>query len=109
MKTLSPNDFGSFTADEINKIKIDEVVQSIKGELKQSLVHARLEALGVDVELTTSKTGYGGKRLWFKCPICKCRVGVLFHHPLNQLIGCRICLSIRYRKQRYKGMIESEI
>jgi hypothetical protein len=110
MKSMNPNDLGSFlTVENIQKIKIDDVVRSIKGELKESLVNARLEALGVSVALTTSATGYGGKRLWFMCPLCNNRVGVLFNHPIKQLIGCRKCLSIRYAKQRYKGMIEADI
>lgn len=110
MNAMPPNDLGSFlTVEEIQKVKIDDIVRSIKGELKKSLVLARLEALGISVTLTTSKTGFGGKRLWFECPSCEARVGVLFRHPISEKIGCRKCTSIHYRTQRYKGMLESSL
>jgi hypothetical protein len=60
---------------------------------------------GIKVELTTSKTYVGGVRYWFKC-LCGRRVGVLFVHPISNILGCRECLGLEYRKRRYKGMEE---
>jgi hypothetical protein len=69
---------------------------------------SQLKMMGIDVELIAAETRFNGVRFWFKCPLCQRRVGVLFKHPLSQAIGCRLCLNLRYRKQRYKGMIEGK-
>lgn len=61
---------------------------------------------GFDVEMTTSNTGFGGKRIWFKCPMCQKRIGIVYQHPINSQIGCRSCLNIDYRKRMHKGMVE---
>jgi hypothetical protein len=47
--------------------------------------------------------------LWFKCPLCGSRVGVLFRHPAANTVGCRRCLKLEYRKRRYKGMVENTL
>jgi len=109
MKTLNPNDLGkTFLVEECSKIKIEDFLKQYRGKLKERILSSELEASGWNIELTTSQTHYNGMRLWFKCPLCTARVGVLFRHPLNNAIGCRKCLKLEYRKRRYKGMIESK-
>jgi hypothetical protein len=58
------------------------------------------------VHLTLSLSPRGGKRLWFICPTCRRRVGVLYHK--NGLpFRCRTCCKLAYpsqyrsRKQSY--------
>jgi len=109
MKTLNPNDLGkTFLVEECSKIRIEYFLRQYRDKLKERVLSSELEAQGWSIELTTSQTHYNGVRLWFKCPLCALRVGVLFRHPLNNTIGCRKCLKLEYRKRRYKGMIESK-
>lgn len=104
---MKPNDLGKkFLVEECQKISVNLFLREARCGLKKTLISSKLEAQGLAVQLTTSKTGFGGIRYWFECPICKVRIGVLYAHPLNQQIGCRQCLGLEYRKIRYKGMIE---
>lgn len=105
---INPYDLGEFQLiDGALKISIDELVDRVKKELKIRLLQAKIEALGIEVSLTTSKTRFNGDRFWFLCPICYIKVGVLYKHPLQDILGCRNCLELKYRKQRFKGMIEA--
>lgn len=104
---LHPYNLGSFLVSEnCDKIKIDELVHNAQKVLKMRLLQSQIDAFGADVNLTTSKTKFNGERFWFSCPNCKKRVGVLYKHPVDETIACRICLNLKYRKQRFKGMIE---
>ena len=105
---INPYDLGDFQLTEnAMRINIDELVDRVKKELKIRLLQAQIEALGIEVQLTTSKTRFNGDRFWFLCPICQIKVGTLYKHPLQNLLGCRNCLELKYKKQRFKGMIES--
>jgi hypothetical protein len=76
-------------------------------KLKEILLTSDISASNVPICFTTSTTGFGGTRYWFACPVCSRRAGVLFIHPLSHQVGCRTCLGLSYRKQRYKGMAET--
>jgi hypothetical protein len=105
---MSPNDFGKkILAENCRKIKISEMLREVKRKLKRQLLKYEIEAEGIVVELAESKTGFGGKRFWFTCPLCKRRIGVLYKYPVSQGLGCRRCLKLDYRKHRFKGMIEA--
>ena len=102
--SINQRDLGfSLVAENCQKIKIEDLVREAKKTLKVRLVEAQIEALGVSLQLTTSKTRFNGERLWFVCPLCSKRVGTLFS---NGSVGCRKCLGLVYKKQRYKGMLE---
>ena len=106
---ISPYDLGEFQlVDTAQRINIDELVNRVKKELKIRLLQAKIEALGIEVQLATSKTRFNGDRFWFLCPICQIKVGTLYKHPLQDILGCRNCLALKYRKQRFKGMVEFE-
>ncbi len=106
MKSITPNDFGnSSLVEQCAKIKIDDLVREAGGQVKAALLASQLEALGVKAGLVTSSTRFGGKRFWFRCN-CGRRVGVLYYNPVSRGFGCRTCLGLKYKKQRYKGMIE---
>lgn len=108
MKMLNPNDLGKkYLVEEYQKIRIEDFLKTYRNKLKELILTSELEVSGLTIELTTSKTCYNGIRFWFKCPLCNKRSGVLYKHPLTNKIGCRQCLSLEYRKRRYKGMIEA--
>lgn len=70
MKSLSPNDY--------RKIYINKYVKTAKEALVKFLVNSDITANGVGIDIATSKTTYGGHRLWFSCPKCNRRCGILY-------------------------------
>ncbi|MCX6722461.1 MAG: hypothetical protein NT094_00125 [Candidatus Staskawiczbacteria bacterium] len=107
---MKPNDLGKkLLVEECQKIEINTFLRIARLELKKALISSKFEAQGIDIKLLTSKTGFGGLRYWFKCPMCHRRVGTVFVHAINQNLGCRACLNLEYKKRRYKGMIESAL
>ena len=86
--------------EDCQKIRIDELVRTAQAVLKKRLVEAQIDALGIEVKLTTTKTRFNGERFWFSCPNCTKRIATLYKHPMTQQIGCRNCLDISYKKQR---------
>lgn len=105
---MRPNDLGKkLLVEECQKVDINTFIQSAKLKLIETLIRSELEAGSIAIKLTTSKTGFGGIRYWFKCPLCEQRVGTLFSNPISQNLGCRRCLNLEYRKRRYKGMVEN--
>jgi hypothetical protein len=104
---IKPNDLGKFLiAEQCQKINIDDIVRQVNKEAKQQILQSNIEVMGLKLNLLTSNTRFDGKRYWFSCPICNNRVGVIYRDPVSLQIGCRKCLKIQYRKQRFKGMIE---
>ncbi len=105
---MSPNDLGKkFIVEECQKLSIRDYIRGFKNNFKEALIKSVLEIAKKPIELTTSKTGFGGFRYWFKCPICQRRIGSLFIHPLSREVGCRECLDLEYRARRFKGMVEN--
>lgn len=102
---MTSNDLGKFTVETCNQISILSVLKKIRKSLKESDVRIG----NYEIQLTTSKTGGGGTRYWFKCPNCKRRVRDLYQHPVKNIVGCRKCLKISYYKTRYKGMLEEKL
>ena len=49
------------------------------------------------VRLTRTTCHYGGARLWFACPVCQHRVGVLFLR--SGRFACRTCQRVAYASQ----------
>lgn len=106
-QSLPPNDFGnSLLSENCQKLSVNQVVRQYQRQWQQQLSEATVEVMNTPVQFTQSKMNHGGKRLWFTCPQCSRRCGMLFQHPMSENIGCRQCMGIQYRKSRYKGMIE---
>ena len=82
-------------------MSINELVRIATKDLKKRIVEAQIEALGLPVALTTSKTKFSGTRYWFACPACSRRTGVIYKNH-NNAVGCRKCLSLIYRQQKFK-------
>lgn len=107
-KSISPYDFGNFqVAENTQQIRIDDLLTKACNDLKLRLLQSQIELAGLAVCLTASKTRFDGKRLWFLCPNCQRRAGVIYKHPASGQVGCRLCLGLKYKAQRYKGMIEN--
>lgn len=107
---ITPYDLGiNNLVEHTQRIRIADLVHQARNELKLGLVRVQIRALGMKVGLTTSKTRFNGDRLWFVCPICGKRVGILYNHSTQDLVGCRRCLNLKYKKQRFKGMTEANL
>ncbi len=106
---IKPYDLGKNNLAEYSqKIQIDDIVRRINKEVKHQILQSQIEVMGFKLSLLTSRTRFNGKRYWFSCPICNNRVGIIYRNPVSLQIGCRNCLKISYRKQRFKGMIEAQ-
>jgi hypothetical protein len=102
------NDYGNLV-EGCRKIRLSDLLRAYRSDVKQILLQSKLDAMGVQIELTTTKINNGGTRFWMKCPLCNRKASVLYVHPLSQLLGCRNCLNLEYRSHRYKGMIENNL
>jgi len=102
-----PHNLGRLLADECQVIDLSDILQKYRSQLKRAIIGTEFEILGITVALTTTDTPFGGTRLWFACPSCDSRARKLIINPVNLNLGCRKCLNVDYRKQRYKGMVES--
>lgn len=110
MKTMKPNDFGKkYLTEQCQKIRISDFVKDSTKQVKEILIKSSLETEGYNILLNSSITGFGGTRFWFSCPICHKRAGVLYKHPVSQILGCRKCLGLDYKKHRYGKMAENSI
>jgi len=107
---MKPNDFGKkLLVDQCQKISLSDFIGKTKQKIKEIILQSSIEASGYNILLNKSKTGFGGTRFWFSCPVCNKRAGVLYKHPVSQILGCRQCLGLDYRKHRYSKMIENVI
>lgn len=107
---MRANDLGEkLLVDDCQKVAVSDLLRDYKAKLKETILRAQFEMLNENVLIMTSKTGKGGIRFWFMCPQCRRRVGVLLKHPLQNVLGCRDCLGLKYRAQRYKGMTETNL
>ena len=102
---MLPNDLGEFyqVSENCRKLSIDDLVRRANTQIKRSWLANQVDISGIKVDFITSKTGFGGERLWFACPDCRGRVGKLYEGQNGQF-ACRKCLGIKYAKSRYKGM-----
>lgn len=107
---INPYDLGEINlVDQCKKVSVDELIRKVNKINKINFINNEMEFFGQKVNLTTSRTRFNGQRLWFVCPICRRRINNLYKHPFQNLVGCRLCLKLKYRNQRYKGMIENSI
>ena len=51
------------------------------------------------IKLETTQPNYGGKRLWFVCPLAHKRVGVLFLPPGSKWFASRHAYNLKYQSQ----------
>jgi hypothetical protein len=106
---MNLNDYGKqkVLADTCQRIEARKIVREHRKLMKHSLGESGIDINEVHISFTGSRTGNGGMRFWFSCPVCAKRVGVLYQR--SDAIGCRVCFKLDYRSHRYKGMIESNL
>lgn len=103
---INPYDLGEIV-ENTPGVEINDLVHRAKDEFKAIFAKSKIDLNGTAVSMTSSQTRFGGLRLWFLCPKCNKRRGVLYLKDGE--IACRICFGLKYKKQRYKGMMEANI
>ena len=76
-------------------LRISDFVKQAQKQLKQTLVESQIEALGIKIEFSVTRTRFGGERLWFRCPCCSGRAGNLYRGVGEVKLSCRKCLRLR--------------
>ncbi len=88
--------------EDVYRVYIWDVVRAYGNQdLKKSL-RVEIQAdngLSQQLDLTLTKTNFGGKRLWFLCPNCSRRVGALYLPSQALFFACRHCYGLRYEVQ----------
>ena len=51
------------------------------------------------VKLVTTRPRFGGRRWWFRCPVCERRTGALYLHRVAYF-RCRSCADLTYGRRR---------
>jgi hypothetical protein len=107
---MSPYDLGkNLVVEDCQRLSVYDYLKSIKVRSKEVLLGLTAEILGLKINFTTTPTQFNGSRLWFNCPHCDHRIKYLLIHPFTLRAGCRGCLGLIYGKQRFKGMLESNL
>lgn len=102
---IKPYDSGKNNlVEHCQRINVDELVRQVNMNLKQQILQTQVEVMGFKLEIVTSRTN----RYFFLCPICGKRFRTIYKHPVSLQVGCRKCLGIKYRSQRFKGMLEGK-
>jgi hypothetical protein len=66
---MSTNDFGrKFVVEECQKVELPDFLKRYRRALKELTITSEMEAMDIKIEMTTSKTGYGGTRYWENAP-----------------------------------------
>ena len=107
---MKPNSYGkTILTDQCQEIRVADFVRKARQGLREALLQSSIESEDYKLLLNKSKTGFGGARYWFICPLCQRRVGVLSRHPVSEILGCRTCLGLDYRSHRYSKMLENNV
>jgi len=98
---------------DIPRIGIKELLK-ICGKLTTTLlsldsVKIKFKGREQDVFFASTKTNFGGSRLWLRCFWCKRRVTYLHYNHTKQL-ACRLCYYLGYKSQykKKKSYLEYE-
>jgi len=57
-------------------------------------IYNEIETVTEIIHFTSTPCNFGGQRKWFRCPLCGCRVAVLY--LLGKEFGCRKCHDLTY-------------
>ena len=94
------------TVEDCVRIPIRTCLAALGTTAPDVVLGSVVEIVGTSVALTATPCGFGGQRYWWVCPHCSQRIGVCLIDPAQHAVGCRSCLGVSYRAQRYKGMAE---
>lgn len=107
---MKPNSYGkTILTDQCQEIRVADFVRKAQQGLKEALLQSSIEVDGYKLLLNRSITGFSGTRFWWECPLCQRRAGVLYRHPVSEILGCRTCLGLDYRSHRYSKMLENNV
>lgn len=105
MKTLKTNYLGSFTLEQCKKITIKDLFDKVEEKLRNELLSIELDW----IELIKTKANLWWFRYWFKCPVCASKSFNLYKSPITNNLCCRKCSGLKYKKQRFRGMLEEKV
>lgn len=88
-------------AEDLDKIYIWEFEKAglSKSERYIDLLLSPDSTITQSVRLATTSCNLGRVRLWFTCPDCGRRVGVLYFNEEFYAYSCRICLNLTYKSK----------
>lgn len=110
MKTITHNNLGKkYLVEDCKNIRVEAIVKEVRKGVALSLIRGDVEIDGFKINLTSKALHHGGQRLWFVCPICQMTVGVLYRHPISNIVGCRLCLGLDYLSRRFKRVVEESL
>ena len=93
--SLNPYDFErKLKLESYQQVNIRDYLRIARNGLKKAIVEAQMAINGYVIELCESKTKFGGKRLWFVCPLCRRRCGVISMDLSQEKIMCRKCYNL---------------
>jgi hypothetical protein len=102
-KSLNPYSLDNiFALEDCQQLKIKDYLREARNSIMKAMLEAHMTANGYSIRLCESQTLFGGKRLWFECPKCKKRSGVLYQDFFHRGMRCRRCIGLMYRKQKFK-------
>src|SRR3989344_5402065 len=97
------------------RISVQDIVNFRKGYTRFDKKHTKrdliqegyfegvIRSIRYKIEIVTTPTKFGGCRLWFKCPNCSERMGVLYLHMPDSKFYCRDCLDLTYDSRQSSG------
>lgn len=91
--------------EQCQKVNINQLCRETKNELIALRLKSKIEALGQEIDITTTPCHFGGRRFWFICPSCGKKVGTLYLPPVGNKLLCRKCHNLAYLKSRYHKML----
>jgi hypothetical protein len=87
-------------AENCQKIRIDDYVRQARVSLKKVIIEGQFAVNGYTIKLCETKTRFGGLRLWFECPKCHKRKGVLYQNPIKIQILCKKCFNFELAENK---------
>ena len=90
--------------EHCQKLNINDLVRDIKSEFVRTKLKSKIDALEQNINITSTKCHFGNERLWFICPSCSKRVGILYKPMEEDLLLCRKCHNLQYSKSRFNKM-----
>ncbi|OIP52053.1 hypothetical protein AUK10_04125 [Candidatus Gracilibacteria bacterium CG2_30_37_12] len=102
MKTLRINHLGNKSLNQCPRITVKSLYKEVEERLREELLKIRLNG----IEIVYSKGSYGGYRKWFKCPLCSCKVFILYDIGGN--LKCRKCSGLYYKSQKLDRILKEK-
>lgn len=93
-KLYSKDSMRGFSIEPLN-VKAEATTQGLK------ITYRQRREISYMIEIEGLPCNYGGFRYFFKCPLCKKRMRLLYFAE-NSVFLCRGCLNLSYKSQRLR-------